>query len=380
MRTSDSNKLRPIDAFVKYFLDVKPYHTKILEVVERYKFAETITVDITDTMFASAAYRNTPLCRPVGFGLIYDSCGFSNDSCCDLFQCLGGYGIIWDNSDLVATYPIKDIITEYDELIVNGNLTADLRLEIIRIDTDRVVLRGDKTAYFATQKLFLIAPFNVHQIDSISGNQVVLLGDVSTEMNYKKEFRISGTASANGLYGVSSALYDPNNEVTVITLAGDYNLGGSVWNGYVETETQPKNQGFYAVASVEYDGNQTTVIVSPNTPLKTPSYVNSGSVQLRTGLTSPRRIWLTTNGEIPVELEYRITDSWYEISTHTTHIITAEQLFVGEMYNNIKLYGYMTGAGFDGEEECDAPKPTNIHTLFGERLKISTTETPTPSA
>ena len=38
MKDSDFAKLRPIDAFVKYFLDVKPYHTKLLEVIERKEY------------------------------------------------------------------------------------------------------------------------------------------------------------------------------------------------------------------------------------------------------------------------------------------------------------------------------------------------------
>lgn len=404
MRDSDSSKLRPIDAFVKYFLDVKPYHTKLLEVVERYKFAETMTVDITDTMFMDVAYRNNPLCRAVGFGLVYDECGFSNDNCCDLFQCLGGYGLIWDNSDLVASYPISGIDYEKDEIIVDGNYTADRRLEILRSSGNQVVLRGDQTAHFLTHKLFLIAPFNVYQLVSVSGNVVTVQGDVATELQYKKEFRVSGTANANGLYGVSTAYYNTVDGVTEITVAGNYDLSGDVTGGYIETESQPKNQGFYAVASAELDDGNTIVTVSENTPLPVQTSVNNGSVQLRTALIAPRHVWLSGVSSVivapasasqfgvaseasSVEREYRIADAWYDVDANQTRFILAEQLVQDELYNEVRMYGYMTNAGFDNEEECDQPKPTNVHTLFGESLFIrvipvvapNITPTPTPS-
>jgi hypothetical protein len=69
---------RPIDSFVKYFLDIKPYHTKILEVVERYEFAETIEVDIKEKFDLLHTFANNPLCKGVGYGLDFDDeCGFS---------------------------------------------------------------------------------------------------------------------------------------------------------------------------------------------------------------------------------------------------------------------------------------------------------------
>ena len=42
---------RPIDSFVKYFLDVKPYHTKILEIVERYLIDEDVNISIKENIF-----------------------------------------------------------------------------------------------------------------------------------------------------------------------------------------------------------------------------------------------------------------------------------------------------------------------------------------
>lgn len=386
MRDSDSSKLRPIDAFVKYFLDVKPYHTKLLEVVERYKFAETMTVDITDTMFADIAYRNNPLCKAVGFGLIFDQCGFSNDNCCDLFQCLGGYGLIWDNSDIVADYAIRSVNTETDEFTVLGDHTRDTRLEIISISGNRMVLRGNVAGYFDDQKLFLIAPFNVYSITSLSDNVIVIPGNVADELNIKRSLRISNDLWNNGVYGVNVATYDPLNDQTRVEVAGDVTfIADSLAGAYIETESQPKNQGFYSVNSAYTEDGNTTVIINDTFPVA--STVNNGCVQLRDGLTAPRRVWLTDNNNLL--REYRIADSYFLPETNETRVVLAEQYFTADTYNEAsyyteaRLYGYMTNAGFDNDEECDVPKPTNVHALFGERLVINimpiVSPTPTPT-
>jgi hypothetical protein len=418
MADTKTTKLRPIDAFVKYFLDVKPYHTKLLEVVERYKFTEEMAVGIIDTMFAKVKYVNTPLCRPVGWGLVFDECGFSNDNCCDLFQCLGGYGIIWDNSDLVASHTIEEFDTTADEIVLDGNLTFDRRLEIIKVNTDTIIVRGDHLADFNNHRLFLIAPFNVYSIVSLTGNKVTVTGNREQELLTKREFRIRGTNSADGLYGVRLAVYDESSDTTQITIAGNRTLSGDIFDGYIETETSPQNQGFYQVSSASLQTGKTVVRLRPGTSFPVQGTVNMGSVQLRTGFIAPRQIWLTRqqapqslaipqgitfatptpspSGEEPspsptpsatptptptpappaeVDMyEYRIADAYYNISTNKTHIVLAEQLeriddpdFVpGEA----RLYGYMTTSGYDNNEECDAPKPTNIHTLFGETLLI----------
>ena len=365
MKDSDFAKLRPIDAFVKYFLDVKPYHTKLLEVIERYKFNETLMVDVTDSMFTNIIYKNKPLCRQVGWGLVFDDCGFSNDSCCDLFQCLGGYGIIWDNSDLIATHTLEYVNTETDELVIDGDFTFDRRLEILNIEGGSMKLRGDRTADFASHKLFLIAPFNVYSVVSASLNVIRVQGDVAAELNTKKEFKLSFTQGRDGLYGVADARYDALDDVTVLTVAGAVNFSVDVTGAYIETESHASNQGFYQVDHTTLEGGNTVVFLKAGRHFPVVTNSNNGSVQLRTGLAPPRHIWLDgTSGE----REYRIADSFYNVTTGKTHIVLADQLFSGETYTSLKMYGYMANAGFDNDEECSAPKPTNIHAVIGERL------------
>lgn len=376
MRDSDSNKLRPIDAFVKYFLDVKPYHTKLLEVVERYKFAETIYVDIKETVFTDIAFRNNPLCKAVGFGLIFDECGFSNDNCCDLFQCLGGYGVIWDNSDLIGVHSIEEIDTAADEIIVAGNYTFDRRLEILKVEETSLTLRGDHADDFLLHKLFLIAPFNVYSIDSSLDNTLSVIGDISTELTYKREIKLNGSAGRDGLYGVGTATYNASTDITTIKVAGNANFNVDMTGAYIETETQPRNQGFYPVDRTEMDNDDTVVYLKQGFSFPVQTASNNGSVQLRTGLTAPRRIWL--RGTEDIEREYRIADTYYDVTNDRTHLVLADKLFTDETYNEVRLYGYITSAGFDGDEECDQPKPTNVHAVIGERLVIRVIDSVAP--
>ena len=387
MRDSDSNKLRPIDAFVKYFLDVKPYHTKLLEVVERYKFAEEINVNVSDSLFTKISYRNTPLCKAVGFGLIFDECGFSSDNCCDLFQCLGGYGVIWDNSDLVAQHDIVSVDAAADEIIFAGDHSFDRRLEILQVNADSVVLRGIHTEEFLSHRLFLIAPFNVRNILSATQNVITIAGDVANELNAKKEIRVNGTQGRDGMYGVSNAVYDPDEGITSITVAGAANFNVDVTGAYIETETQARNQGFYPVDRAEVVNGNTYVYTRPGHGFATQTTSDNGSLQLRTGFTAPRHVWLLDNNG--AEREYRIAETYYNVTTGNTHVVLADQLFEGETYTQIRLYGYITNAGFDADELCDRPKPTNVHATLGEKLVLrvviksvpepSPTPSPTPS-
>ena len=67
---------------------------------------------------------------------------------------------------------------------------------------------------------------------------------------------------------------------------------------------------------------------------------------------------------------YKILNSEYDFDSNIT-IVTV----VGDMQGllpegTLKLYGYNFAGGFDGDEECSAPKDANIHTLFYEYLKI----------
>jgi hypothetical protein len=372
-----------MDAFYKYFFDVKPHHTKLLEVFEMYKFAETIEVDIEDSLFMNIKYANTPLCKAVGWGVIFDNCGFSNDNCCDLFQCLGGYGLIWDNSDRTSRHQILEYDTESDTLIISGNYTFDRRVQIVAFSSDSLILAGDATAYLETNKIFIIAPFNVHTIVAVTGNKISVTGDVATEMNTKQEMRIRGSHFYDRPFGIRTATYDENAGVTVIEVAGNVSFNPDMFDSetYMETESSPQNQGFYTVGSYYTDINGDTIVtLKPGKQFPAIPFGDMGSVQFRTGLLSPRYLHLKYQDGLTAEIdrEHLIVDCFYEPDGDRTHVVLGEKIdYLPEMGANgswtgwLDTYGYMTNAGFDNNELCDVPKPTNVHAFMGESLKIT---------
>jgi hypothetical protein len=58
---------RPIDAYIKYFRDIKPYHSKILEILEQYNFSEEMLVSMREGLTISltvVAPSPTPTVTP----------------------------------------------------------------------------------------------------------------------------------------------------------------------------------------------------------------------------------------------------------------------------------------------------------------------------
>jgi len=80
------NRIDPTEGFVSYVKDVKPYHTKILEVLVEYVYQENV-----ETTVVEGQQWNLSLTRPNPE--VYTTCGF---------------GTTWD-SLLVADYPTATI-------------------------------------------------------------------------------------------------------------------------------------------------------------------------------------------------------------------------------------------------------------------------------
>lgn len=49
-RCTGITELDPVQGLVEYVEDVKPYHTKIIEVLVEYVFTETVNVSITESL------------------------------------------------------------------------------------------------------------------------------------------------------------------------------------------------------------------------------------------------------------------------------------------------------------------------------------------
>jgi hypothetical protein len=372
MSCTSINTKRPIDAFIKYFLDVKPYHTKILEVIERYSFREDLNIVLGEELLQTIQIKNIPLCKPVGFGLDFDqSCGFDALSCCDLFTCIGGYGLVFDNSDL--HYQENIIFTQNNTVVVSGDYRYDKYFNISSIPNNSTILiDGDITTEFANpHEIFLIVPETIYNINEIiSNNSFTIQGNVAAHFIQKVEFLLFNSGTNDGKYGLVSALYDIVNDITTITVASD--TLDAAYTGTVRIPQNNKNNGVYQVNSISFNGSQTVIQVNS---YKSLDYTDAesqvyGSIVLRRGLLQNRYLTIENSAEFN-DGDWRILETSYDFDLNRTTIVLDKQLEDTVGYGNISLYGYLFGSGFDGFEECSIPKPANIQAHFAESLFIT---------
>lgn len=374
--------IRPIDAFKKYFLDVKPYHTKILETVERYAFEEDLPLIISESIMFHIAYKNDPLCRVVGYGYIWDGeCGFDAVDCCDLFDCLGGFGIVFDNSALVNQLNINSVESATDVIRVGGNHVYDVRGQVDSIPTHNTIqIFGDYTPYFAYQKIFLIVPVKTMEVIANTETQIFVSGNHVNILNNEKKFKLYNTGKDDGLYNVITAEYDTPTNRTIITISENQAIVPDLTNAFIEFKIGSRNNGAYRAKSVTYDGSVTTIVLSEDTPLaftNTTEGDNHGSIQLRTGMRPGREIEVEET-ETSVDGVYTIIRSDFEPNSNETVIYLNRDIDEDAVQGVIKMYGYVHGAGFDGPADCSTPKHMHIKVGIAEKLIIEVSA-PEPS-
>lgn len=373
---------KPIDSFIDYFLDVKPYHTKILEVVEQYLFSDNLDISITENIFFTEHWINDPLCNGVGFGLDYDDeCGFSANSCCDLFECTGGYGLIFDNSDIL----IREKVIEFDygeySLTIYGDHRFDTFLQIDSIQANNTIkIKGNHVARIANHSLFLIAPYNVYNVLEVTNNGIYVDGNVATQFKRVREFDIFGSTVNDDTYVAMNAVYVPSENRTFVEMfIGNYTLDVNSL-GRVKIKSGTKNNGTYQRDDVYFDGQYTIITLSNDTLLKLPTEVHHGSVVFRTGLLPNRDIWLIANGY--TDFDTRIRDIHFNSVENTTTVYVEGLEYFGsetDVQNTIdsinglelQLRGYFFGAGFDGFQECSTPTENHLYVSISEYLDIT---------
>lgn len=370
---------RPIDTFVKYFLDVKPYHTKILEVLERYNFSESIDIYFDESIFTKIDFINEPLCKLTGWGVDWDDeCGFDSLNCCDLFDCVGGYGLIYNDSDLLSSANIVSVDNVNDKIIVEGNKTYDIKVQINDIlNNSSFSVRGDYTTLFNTHSIFLVIPRHTYNIFQTTENGFILIGNRASEFLTRKNFIVYASGQNDGIYNVKTANYDFSSNKTFIEVLEPINNPLSL--GIIEIKSGNKNNGIYQVETVSFNGVDT--IVSVKTSVKQFDILNDishGSVQFRTGFIYPRSVVLDNSFDPNFNQSFfKILDSRFNANTGNTELTIINNIENIIPYGNLKLYGYM-GAGFDPDLECSTPKDSNIHTIFSEFLQIRIIELTPP--
>lgn len=375
---------RPIDAFIKYFLDVKPYHTKILEILEKYRFSEEIVVSILETIDKKITIANDPLCKVTGWGVDWDNdCGFDALNCCDLFDCIGGYGLIFDNSTLVASANILSSDTILDKIVVKGNKTHDTKLQITGISTTTsCTVLGNQVSLFQPGTVFLVIPKHTFNIVKVLKNGFVVAGNVAGEFTTKGTFLVYNSSGNDRVYTTKEAGYDfSSNSTTVLVNEELKNPESGL--GTIEINSNNKNNGIYQVQSSSFNGLTTYIQVKSS--VKTFNILNDsthGTIQLRTGFLYPRFLTLEKNTSspnvpYPPSDDFKIMQSNYDYGSDTTEISFMKPLRESYTGGTAKLFGYMTNPGFDADPECSAPKPMNIHAQFSEYLKIEIINQPT---
>lgn len=383
-----------IDAFLEYFKDAKPYHTKLLEIIEEYNFVESMTVCICEAVEKEISIQNDPLCKETGFGIDYDDeCGYDAIDCCDLFDCDGGYGFIYDNSDLVVETSLVNKNDEFGVLHVSGNQLSDLRVPVLDIiSSNTAILQGDISSILDKHSTFIFV--NVLQFEVLANDSesITINGNYVDFIETKSNFKIEGSETEyNGTYTVRNVSYDVANDNTVIDFIFFKPVADNALTGVnLQFRNSNPNGGIYQLDSYSTNGTTTTVNVTSNTfefvgiePL------HLGSFQFRTGLRQPREV----DVEVSEDSYHRILYAGYD------SIMNETQLFVdGDVSSyvpstdTVKMYGYFYGAGYDGEEECSKPKSSHVYSLIEENLTIeiddslvnpsptpSNTPTPTPT-
>lgn len=370
---------RPIDSFVKYFLDIKPYHTKILEIVEQYKFQDNLDITLGDSINFVETWANNPLCVGTGFGLDFDDdSGFDSESNCDLFECVGGFGLIFDNSDILVETPIVERDFTAGTLTVSGDHRYDKYFQIVGTSGSNTVrLLGNVVSQLAAHYLFLIVPKNKYQIMEITYNGFYVSGDVSQQFLNKNEFTVHQSNLNDNVYSVLNASYNSTETRTFIEVYQD-DLDATA-AGYILVASDSKNNSTYLRTDVSYDGTYTNITLHGDTPIPLISETEHGCVVLRTGFIAPRRIWVDSSSE------WKIVQSDYDLDAdETTLTLEGDLTPLGLESFNVQLIGYMFGAGFDGFNECGPPSQHNLHIGFSELLQIEVisydiTPTPTPT-
>lgn len=373
-----NNSSKPITSFIEYFKDVKPYHVKILEVIEKYSFFENINVKLSEGVGTYIGIINDPYCSPVGFGVDFDEeCGFDSLDCCDDYRySISNAGLTYNNDDLLVTANITEIDDAIDTVRVEGDYSYDFRLPIHSIPlNDKLIVTGDYTSYFNLHTIFLIIPKHTYSILNSTENSFIIYGNRVTEFTSGKIFKVIGAAENNGTYTVEAALYLPSTNTTEVIISPETPLTADLILGLIQIDITSKNNGAYQVSSAVFNGNETVVTIDAT---KLFAYtdsdtINWGTVLFRTALVPLRSVWIESTGTGLDTTEYRILSSYYDRDNDETVMVFGSDLEESAVSGEINMYGYDFGPGWDAEEEPAIPPQNLIAVATSERLTIVAT-------
>jgi hypothetical protein len=373
-----NNSSKPIVSFIEYFKDVKPYHVKILEVIERYSFSESVIVNLSEGVGTFVGIHNDPYCSPVGFGVDFDEeCGFDALDCCDDERySISNAGLVYNNDDLLVTATITDVDETTDEVRVSGDHSYDFRLPIKSIPlTNKLLVEGDYTTYFNTHTIFLVIPYHTYSILDSTQTSFTIAGNRVTEFTSGKLFTVMGAGENSGKFTVEAAVYSLSLDQTEIFISPETVLTEDLALGLISIKATTKNNGAYQVDTAVFNGTDTVVTLAAT---KSFGYtdsdtINWGTVLFRTGLIPLRDVWIESTGTELDTIEYRILTSKYDRDNDETVIVLGTDLLVPAASGELQMYGYDFGPGWTVEDEPAIPPQNLIAVATSERLQIVVT-------
>lgn len=378
---------------VDLFKQIKPYHTKLFEVVEQYTFNEDVTVRVSDTSQITITYAPRPDCMEDGWGLDYDSifCGYDPVGCCEPFNCEGGYGIVWDDNNLYNLRTVTSVNEDQIQIVVAGDLTRDVLIPIHKTEsantisvntTDINLFTGDGTTtvqhsvfeIVGDRRLRIVSADPIDNVLVVEHNRLQDLlpstGGVIQSPNYNQFVQI-----------VESDVIDP--DTISVKLDSSVPVDAN-WAGQVLQITVPyANAGLYGLSSAlspahVIDGR---VHLELNRPLEDLTTVGVGSIMLRTAVVHPRIV--TIKADPDIEEQATVLSSRYDPSTNQT-LITLSHPLLDVMPDStgviLELRGTDSGQGFDGFPTCVANTDTLVYPRISEALHIEYIDTEPPPA
>lgn len=183
-----TTQIDPTSGLIAYIQAIKPYHSKILDVLVEYVVAEDVSVTITED------FKLEIFAKDIGGEVIY-TCGF---------------GFIWNPYSQVppALIPTANIQSIQGDPINEFTVTMPVQTPI------SVVVSNVKA-----NQMMMVTPYNVLDVDA-ANMQWTVSGNVASQLPPNSYFFISSNnPSANGRYTVAAATYNSSlNRTTVTTI------------------------------------------------------------------------------------------------------------------------------------------------------------------
>ena len=361
-------KKRPIDAFKEYFLEVKPYHSKILEIVEKYNFHDDVVVNIDDSLNVEWDWANTPLCKPVGFGLEWDEeCGFDPLECCQLGTCPPTVEN-FDKLTPVTSHEILEVDAEQGRIVLSGHLNYDTMFPIKRKlsnTNNKFSVSGDISAYM--QSTFAIVPYATLSYMSNTHHNIMISDNHAINISNQKTFRIQGSDTNDGIYHVKSSSYTQQTNTTTVKVYEPLNIAPVTGN--ILVRSSGTNNGVYTLS--DYTSNNSETIITVAGTRKLGADIHKSSILFKNGYISGRAIRISNNSSNN-NGDYIILESNYDNSTNTTEIILTGNLTDNANGGTVSLLIDLDKDRFLKDLSCSPPKETNVSINFSEVLVIGT--------